>query len=180
MALITAVVIGLDLVVSLLPAATANADSKPIGGFCPKVHIAEAPTAMARTGPTMLPWPSPSDTPEPTPTPAPTPKPRVTPKPAPPDTVANARAYIKATIGVRQYNCIDNIFIRESNWNPLAGNPTGAYGIPQAFPGTKMASMGANWRTSPLTQVKWGIWYVNQRYGSACDAWAFWQDHAWY
>jgi hypothetical protein len=47
-------------------------------------------------------------------------------------------------------------------------------------PGNKMAAFGSNWRTSPLTQVKWGIWYVNNRYGSACGAYAFWSQHHWY
>jgi hypothetical protein len=95
----------------------------------------------------------------------------------------SARSWARpgTSIGSTQYNCIDNIFTRESRWNPLAGNPTsGAYGIPQAFPGSKMATFGSNWRYSPLTQVKWGLWYVNSRYGSACEAWAFWQAHGWY
>jgi hypothetical protein len=96
------------------------------------------------------------------------------------DTVAGARAYVKARIGTRQYNCINALFTRESKWNPLAGKVTGAYGIPQAFPGSKMAAFGSNWRTSPITQVKWGIWYVDSRYGSACAAWDFWQAHGWY
>jgi len=52
--------------------------------------------------------------------------------------------------------CIDYVWTRESKWNPRAGVPSGAYGIPQAFPGSKMARFGSNWRTSPLTQVKWG------------------------
>jgi hypothetical protein len=96
------------------------------------------------------------------------------------DTVANARAYVKNRIGVTQYNCIDYIWTRESRWNPLAANSNGAYGIPQAYPGSKMASFGSNWRTSALTQVKWGIWYVYDRYGSACNALTFFKSHGWY
>ena len=61
-----------------------------------------------------------------------------------------------------------------------AGSPTGAYGIPQAYPGSKMAAFGSNWRTSPLTQVKWGLWYINSRYGSACAAYNFWSANGWY
>jgi hypothetical protein len=87
---------------------------------------------------------------------------------------------VRARIGIRQYNCINALWTRESKWNPRAGKLSSAYGIPQAFPGSKMAVFGSNWRTSPITQVKWGIWYVSDRYGSACVAWAFWQVHGWY
>ena len=90
------------------------------------------------------------------------------------------RIYAKAVLGATQYDCIYQLFQVESKWDPQAGTPGGAYGIPQAFPGSKMASFGSNWRYSPLTQVKWGIWYVNSRYGSACAAWSFWQAHGWY
>jgi hypothetical protein len=100
--------------------------------------------------------------------------------PAPADTVANARTYVKSRVGAANYNCIDNVWTRESKWNPTLGVPTGAYGIPQAYPGTKMASFGSNWRYSPLTQVKWGLSYISQRYGTGCGAWAFWQANGWY
>ncbi len=72
------------------------------------------------------------------------------------------------------------IWTKESKWNPRAGTPSGAYGIPQAFPGSKMAAFGSNWRYSPLVQVKWGLWYVYDRYGSACEAYSFYKAHAWY
>lgn len=116
------------------------------------------------------------------PTPKPTPKPTAKPKKVVPipDTVAGARTYVKIRIGIKQYNCINYVWTRESKWNPRAGVPSGAYGIPQAFPGSKMAKFGSNWRTSPLTQVKWGIWYVNDRYGSACSAYSFFRAHGWY
>ena len=61
-----------------------------------------------------------------------------------------------------------------------AGNPNGSYGIPQAYPGSKMAAAGADWRTNPMTQVRWGLRYVNGRYGSPCGAWAVWQKQGWY
>jgi hypothetical protein len=62
-----------------------------------------------------------------------------------------------------------------------ATNPnSGAYGIPQALPGSKMASAGPDWATNGVTQVKWAIGYVDSVYGSACDAWAFWRSHSWY
>ena len=121
----------------------------------------------------------PTPTPEPaTPTPVPTAKP--TPVPTPRDTVWNARIYAKNRLGAKQYDCINVVFTYESKWNPQAGNPAGAYGIPQAKPGSKMAAFGSNWRYSPLVQVKWGIWYVNSRYGSACAANAFLQSYGWY
>lgn len=141
------------------------------------------PTETAAATPTPTATETPTPTPTPTPTRKPTAKPKPKPKPKPivyPNTVAGARAYVRSRIGTRQYNCIDLLWTRESKWNPRAGKPSGAYGIPQAFPGSKMASFGSNWLTSPITQVKWGIWYVNTRYGSACTAWSFWQAHGWY
>lgn len=118
-----------------------------------------------------------------TPGPAtPTPAPTATPAPAPAyrDTVWNARTYVKNRVGAKGYDCINAIWTAESNWNPRASNSSGAYGIPQAKPGSKMATFGSNWRTSPLTQVKWGLWYVTSRYGSACGAYDFWQANGWY
>ncbi len=143
------------------------------------------PTATPTPTPTPTATPSPTATPteEPTPTPTATPTPTPTPKATPApyrDTVWNARIYVKNRIGARQYDCVSYIWSRESGWNPRAGTPSGAYGIPQAFPGSKMAAFGSNWRYSPLTQVKWGIWYVYSRYGSACEAYSFFVDHGWY
>ncbi|MEU1283310.1 transglycosylase SLT domain-containing protein [Kitasatospora sp. NPDC005856] len=80
-----------------------------------------------------------------------------------------------------QLQCFSNIVFRESSWNPLAVNASsGAYGLVQALPGSKMASAGADWRTNPATQIKWGLNYMNTRYGSPCAAWSFWQGHHWY
>lgn len=115
-----------------------------------------------------------------TPTPKATPTAKPTPKPTPRDTVWNARIWLKAQVGATQYSCIYQLWYKESKWNPYASNGSGAYGIPQAYPGSKMAAFGSNWRYSPLTQVKWGLWYVNRQYGSGCAAWAFWQSHGWY
>ncbi|MEV0599522.1 transglycosylase SLT domain-containing protein [Streptomyces sp. NPDC050315] len=81
----------------------------------------------------------------------------------------------------RQFQCFSNIVERESGWNPQATNASsGAYGLVQALPGSKMASAGADWKTNPATQVKWGLNYMNERYGSPCGAWSFWQSHNWY
>ncbi|MDX2644166.1 transglycosylase SLT domain-containing protein [Streptomyces sp. PA03-1a] len=80
-----------------------------------------------------------------------------------------------------QFQCFANIVMHESTWNPYAVNPSsGAYGLVQALPGSKMASAGADWRTNPATQIKWGLDYMNGRYGSPCGAWSFWQANHWY
>ncbi|MDH6112578.1 ATPase subunit of ABC transporter with duplicated ATPase domains [Kitasatospora sp. MAP12-15] len=79
-----------------------------------------------------------------------------------------------------QFQCFSNIVTRESGWNYTARNPSGAYGLVQALPGSKMASAGADWQTNPATQIKWGLGYMNDRYGSPCGAWSFWQAHSWY
>lgn len=180
MAALVALVIFAATAVTILPAALTDSDAGRIA-----ILASGSPTATAAPWvevwlPTAVPaTASPSATPTATPTAKP--KPKLKPRPIVyPDTVAGARAYVKARIGTRQYNCIDAIFTKESKWNPRAGKVSGAYGIPQAFPGSKMATFGSNWLTSPLTQVKWGIWYVNDRYGSACAAWTFWQAHGWY
>ncbi len=69
----------------------------------------------------------------------------------------------------------------ESGWNEHASNPgSGAYGIPQALPGSKMASAGADWHNNAMTQISWGLGYVGARYGDPCRAWSFWQAHRWY
>ncbi|MFC8449652.1 lytic transglycosylase domain-containing protein [Kitasatospora sp. NPDC057223] len=80
-----------------------------------------------------------------------------------------------------QFQCFSQIVKRESGWNYTASNASsGAYGLVQALPGSKMASAGADWRTNPATQIKWGLGYMNSRYGSPCGAWTFWQSHHWY
>ncbi|MFV0451944.1 MAG: transglycosylase SLT domain-containing protein [Propioniciclava sp.] len=83
--------------------------------------------------------------------------------------------------GAAEFTCYDNIIMRESLWNPTADNPTSsAYGIPQALPGNRMASEGDDWRTNPATQIRWGLKYVKERYGTPCSAWSFKAAHGWY
>ncbi len=83
--------------------------------------------------------------------------------------------------GASQYTCFNNIIMRESMWKVTARNSSsGAYGIPQALPGSKMASAGSDWRTNPATQITWGIEYMKDRYGSPCGAWGFKSSHGWY
>jgi hypothetical protein len=79
-----------------------------------------------------------------------------------------------------QFGCLNDIWERESGWIYNAENPSGAYGIPQALPGSKMASAGPDWQTDPTTQIKWGLGYIKAIYGTPCDAWAFWQAHGYY
>ncbi|WP_202205006.1 transglycosylase SLT domain-containing protein [Streptomyces xanthophaeus] len=80
-----------------------------------------------------------------------------------------------------QFAAFNNIVSRESGWNHTATNSSsGAYGLVQALPASKMASAGSDWKTNPATQIKWGLDYMNSRYGSPVGAWDFWQSHHWY
>ena len=80
-----------------------------------------------------------------------------------------------------EWACLDNLWARESGWRVNAGNlSSGAFGIPQALPGSKMATIGADWQTNPATQITWGLNYIAGRYATPCGAWAFWSAHNWY
>ena len=79
-----------------------------------------------------------------------------------------------------QWTALNNIVMAESDWSTTASNPSGAYGIPQALPGSKMASAGANWRTSAATQIKWMLGYIKSTYGNPVNAWNFHLAHGWY
>jgi len=80
-----------------------------------------------------------------------------------------------------QFTCLDSLWTKESGWNPSADNASSsAYGIPQALPGSKMASAGADWATNPATQIKWGLGYIRDSYGSPCAAWGHSQSYNWY
>ena len=81
----------------------------------------------------------------------------------------------------RQYQCLVSLWRHESGWRHKAHNSrSGAHGIPQALPGSKMASAGPNWRTNPRTQIKWGLKYIKGRYGAPCGALSHWQRRGWY
>ena len=83
--------------------------------------------------------------------------------------------------GADQFGCLDSLWMRESGWNPSAHNPSsGAHGIPQALPGSKMAAAGPDWVSNPVTQITWGLGYIQDRYGSPCGAWAHSQSVGWY
>ncbi len=77
-----------------------------------------------------------------------------------------------------EYACFDHIITVESNWSVTATNPSsGAYGLPQSLPASKMASEGSDWRTNPGTQLRWGLRYIQQTYGTPCNAWSFHLAH---
>ncbi|MFE0171905.1 transglycosylase SLT domain-containing protein [Streptomyces sp. NPDC059002] len=101
---------------------------------------------------------------------------------APAAAPASAQAIAKQMIpDAAQYQAFSNIVAHESGWNHTATNASsGAYGLVQALPGSKMASAGADWKTNPATQIKWGLDYMNDRYGSPVGAWNFWQANGWY
>lgn len=132
----------------------------------------------------------------PVPSPTPTPKPKVSPKPKPKKELSSQR--VSGTISVRagalkakiyaarrmsktQFDCLNALWRSESGWRWNALNRySGAYGIPQAHPGSKMSTAGRDWRTNPITQVKWGLRYISGRYDTPCKAWRFKKVHGWY
>jgi len=146
--------------------------------------------------------PTPSSTPTSTPSAKPTPSKTVTKPPAtrttttkPAEKVAipsSCKVYSgnraigcallpKFGFSISQMPALDKLWAHESGWNHKAANPSsGAYGIPQALPGSKMATAGDDWRTNPATQIRWGLSYIKSRYGSPNGAWSFWQAHNWY
>jgi hypothetical protein len=91
-----------------------------------------------------------------------------------------ARAQLAQRGWSDQYGCLDSLWSKESGWSVYAANSSGAYGIPQALPGSKMASAGSDWRTNPATQIRWGLGYIGSTYGSPCSAWRHSQNHNWY
>ncbi|WP_217214842.1 transglycosylase SLT domain-containing protein [Streptomyces sp. AC550_RSS872] len=95
--------------------------------------------------------------------------------------IAQIQAMARQMVPSDQFQCFSNIVDHESDWNYRAVNPSsGAYGLFQALPGSKMSSVGSDWQTNPATQIKWGLNYMNERYDSPCGAWSFWQANRWY
>jgi hypothetical protein len=138
-----------------------------------------AEQAASRSAERAAPQPQPS--PEPQPQPAPEPEP----EPAPVYS-GDPRGIAQSMLGsygwgMDQWGCLDSLWQKESGWNHLAMNPSsGAYGIPQSLPGSKMATAGADWQTNPATQIRWGLGYISGRYGTPCNAWAHSQRVNWY
>ncbi|MFF6993465.1 transglycosylase SLT domain-containing protein [Streptomyces sp. NPDC008313] len=95
--------------------------------------------------------------------------------------VAQIQAMARQMVPGGQFQCFSNIVNHESSWNYKAVNASsGAYGLFQALPASKYSSAGADWQSNPATQIKWGLNYMNGRYGSPCEAWTFWQANHWY
>lgn len=81
----------------------------------------------------------------------------------------------------KQFSCLNSLWTRESHWNYKARNPiSGAHGIAQALPATKMETVGTDWRTNPLTQIQWGLSYIESRYETPCKAYAKWKRSRYY
>ncbi len=99
---------------------------------------------------------------------------------------SQAKAVARSMVAERgwsadQFTCLEKLWTKESNWRVTADNPSSsAYGIPQALPGSKMASAGADWRTSARTQIRWGLGYIDGRYGTPCNAWGHSVARGWY
>jgi len=146
----------------------------------PSVRITDDVVA-ARPVPKPTPTPTP---PAPSPADSQTPYPSYTPLPPKQTAVAvsgSPEGYAESLVGAAQFACLKPLWDRESGWNAYAENPSsGAYGIPQALPGSKMASAGPDWATNPDTQVRWGVGYIDATYGSPCAAWAHSQATGWY
>ena len=99
--------------------------------------------------------------------------------------VGTAQTYAAKAVAARgwapsEFSCLVSLWNRESGWNTHAANPSGAYGIPQALPGSKMASAGGDWQNSYATQITWGLGYISGSYGSPCGAWAHSNAYNWY
>ncbi|MFD9431572.1 transglycosylase SLT domain-containing protein [Streptomyces sp. NPDC060002] len=95
--------------------------------------------------------------------------------------IAQIQAMAAQMVPSGQFQCFSNIVDHESSWNYHAVNASsGAYGLFQALPAGKYASAGSDWQTNPATQIKWGLNYMDSRYGSPCEAWSFWQANHWY
>ncbi|MEV5613655.1 lytic transglycosylase domain-containing protein [Streptomyces sp. NPDC052225] len=95
--------------------------------------------------------------------------------------VSQIQAMARQMVPSGQFQCFSNIVDHESSWNYKAVNASsGAYGLFQALPASKYSTAGADWQTNPATQIKWGLNYMDSRYGSPCEAWSFWQANHWY
>jgi hypothetical protein len=103
-----------------------------------------------------------------------------------PDILLNqsyARSFMAENYGWQedQFQCLVQLWERESGWKETAHNKSsGAHGIPQSLPGSKMAAYGDDWKTNPHTQIKWGLSYIKGRYETPCGAWSAFKNKGWY
>jgi hypothetical protein len=127
-----------------------------------------------------------SATAAPAPTTVSSPSPSPSPTPAPVVASGTPQQIAESLLGSygwssSQFSCLDDLWNAESGWNVTASNPSsGAYGIPQALPGSKMASAGPDWESDATTQIKWGLGYIKGLYGSPCAAWGHEESDGWY
>lgn len=139
------------------------------------------PVTLAVTVPPPPPPPRPKPAPSVAPA-APAPVAAVT-APAPSGSPQQIAMAMLASYGwsSSEFSCLDPLWEHESGWNVYASNPgSGAYGIPQALPGSKMASAGPDWATDAATQIRWGLSYIQATYGSPCGAWSHEEASGWY
>ncbi|MGI8645333.1 MAG: transglycosylase SLT domain-containing protein [Nocardioides sp.] len=94
--------------------------------------------------------------------------------------IAAAMAAERHGWGADQFSCLSALWERESGWDVHAASPSGAYGIPQAQPGSKMSTAGRDWRDDPATQVAWGLDYIDRSHGTPCKAWSAFRSLGWY
>ena len=107
----------------------------------------------------------------------------VTSTPPNPNTAQSIAYNMMASFGFSPqtyFGCLQDLWNRESGWRYDAENASGAYGIPQALPGSKMASAGPDWQTNPATQIRWGLTYIKGLYGNPCGAWSFEEANGYY
>jgi uncharacterized protein YabE (DUF348 family) len=142
-----------------------------------EVVLADPVTQVVRVG-TKPPEPEPAEPATPDASDAPAPVIDVDP--------GSAQAIARDMLAARgwggdQFSCLVQLWNHESGWRVNAANrSSGAYGIPQALPGSKMASVADDWRTNPATQITWGLGYISGRYGTPCGAWSSFQAKGWY
>jgi hypothetical protein len=152
----------------------------------PAVTATAPPTRTATASPTGTSRPTRSATASPAATASPTAIPQPTPTATAPAASGSPRQIAQAMLGsfgwsASQFGCLDPLWAHESGWSVTASNASsGAYGIPQAVPGSKMASAGPDWQTNATTQIKWGLQYIKGTYGSPCAAYSHEQSTGWY
>ncbi|MFG2497308.1 transglycosylase SLT domain-containing protein [Streptomyces sp. NPDC048441] len=144
----------------------------------PKKALTGAAVAVATTGMVLVAGPAQAAAPAAAPTAAKAAAPAAVTAATP----SSAQAIAKKKIpDAAQFQAFSKIVEHESGWDANASNSSsGAYGLVQALPGSKMASAGSDWKTNPETQIEWGLDYMNDRYGSPVGAWNHWQANGWY
>lgn len=163
------------MAITATPASSTSVPSSVPALISEPVLIPESSTAL-------VPIPEPTLAPVPVPRPEPVPTVEHMASVAFCDDAASCKTYAKQIVPTDQWTCFDELIQKESGWRPFVWNAagSGAYGLVQALPASKMASEGADWETNGATQLRWGLKYMDDRYGSPCGALSFWNSHRWY